>query len=275
METAGFQEGDSPHVQLAYRVVGFTGILAPSVMPVQDNSHESLWAYWNFLIVAAAERLMRSQLVLMENGYEPEAHLPARSLLDLHATQAYMRADISRVTKLILQVPAGKGRLLEMLRKMNLIESSEYESALALNREERTGLTSLFGQISKKAYNDYRPFGISAKKRFEKAGLDWLYDSFFTVCSDYVHMGARALDLFADSSEKGVRLTKEPNVNVGILVIATQILLRIDYMADEAMKTGKSAQIDEMATAWWESNKAKGLELADFLRMMKEPLGRS
>lgn len=128
--------------------------------------------------------------------------------------------------------------------------------------EEQRKLAEELGEPSPGIYEAIRPFNKSARERIEEAGMAWHYDLFYGTASDVVHMSAKAIDWLMDWDENRLNLRVGPDTGgVGVLTVATELMLRLLYKADEALESNHEREIDELAEEYWRINRKKGLEL--------------
>jgi hypothetical protein len=265
-----FRTEQAPSAQLADMILGFSHSFPKDV--TVDVSVEGLWRFWNVAISTAAHRLYRVILLLTESGYEHEAHLPSRTLLELYGNQVYMRADKSRARDFLHQVTGSKAKILEMMKDKNLIDDEQYEDARRTHEGERTWFEDTFGESDPEIIKKFTPFGVGIKDRLKVGGVEWLYETFFGPASDHTHMNARALELYVDSEPEGMVVHKDPEPSSGgALSVATQMMLRIFYVVDEALEQGQSDVLDGLTKEYWKLHARKGLtfeHLRDNMRLV-------
>jgi hypothetical protein len=85
--------------------------------------------------------------------------------------------------------------------------------------------------------NDFRPFAMKVKQRFEAAGIVPHYEVLYLVASDYAHMNGRAVHHYLERDYPDTAAE-------GSLAITSEFLIRSLRMANEKLDAGLEAQID-------------------------------
>lgn len=258
--------------ELADKVADFAAGYPEYVSYGEGENAEKAFKYWNAGFVAAGHRLMRGVMILADHGQAHEAELLVRPMVELVGNQAYMASDPNRAVDFLHQATDTKKKLAERTKDYGLMSEEEWPDVLAGLEGEASGLTEAVGGPSLEYTKDLRPFGKSAKARITGAGLTWHYDLLYFTASDITHMGAMSVDwnLEYDDEKKAImKRGVRPDGAPGVVTLATEMMLRLLYVAETALEEGVMEQLDALAHEYWLINAKKGLEekvLISYLR---------
>jgi hypothetical protein len=249
--------------ELADKVAQFAAGYPEYVSYGDGDNAEAAFKYWNAGFVAAGHRLMRGVMILADHGQAHEAELLVRPMVELVGNQTYMAREPERAVDFLHQLTETKKKLAERTKDYGLTSEEEWPEVIAGLESEAFGLTETVGGPSLEFTNDLRPFGKSAKDRITEAGLTWHYDLLYFTASDITHMGAMSVDWnfkFDDEksaiTKRGVSADGAP----GVVTLATEMMLRILYVAESSLEEGVAGQLDALAHEYWLINAKKGLE---------------
>jgi hypothetical protein len=248
---------------LADKVADFAAGYPEYVSYDEGENAERACQYWNAGFVAAGHRLMRGVMILADHGQAHEAELLVRPMVELVGNQTYMAKDPKRAVDFLHQATATKMKLAERTKDYGLTTEEEWPDVVAGLESEASGLTEVVGGPSLEYTNDLRPFGKSAKDRITDAGLTWHYDLLYFTASDITHMGAMSVDWNFEFDDEKKAITKRgvrPNGAPGVVTLATEMMLRILYVAESALEEGVVETLNALAHEYWCINAKKGLE---------------
>jgi uncharacterized protein DUF5677 len=210
--------------------------------PVPQSDWQNIWWWWNLGFVRAAERLTRSIVLLSDNGFDDEASGPLRSLLELVANQGYMAEEPqTRAPEFIAADLNDRDRGIRGLRRLGAFSEEALNDIAATAAKVRDEWEPVLKDVED--VDNVRPFGRKAEIRIRAAGMSWHYQGLYTISSDYVHMGARAVTDYL-AADQGERVRRNTGSKV---IIAAEILLRCLYFADLALERGRRDFLDGYA----------------------------
>lgn len=249
--------GKSPEVfSLADKILQFLDTYPTHFeYQVDTKNQEMVHKYWNIAFCAAAHRLYRAIEILVEAGLEREAHIQARSLLELAGNQAFMAAEPeTRPIDFVHQVIETKKLLSQAMKQHKLIEDEAFAEMQTRLATESIDIGKTIGESSKSWEKIKRPFDASAYDRIKKGGMHWHYDLLYFYGSDITHMGGLSVEWYLDLDPDTQFLVKRgPDTPaVGVLLVATDIILRVLYAAESVVHEDSLQAIDSLARDYWE-----------------------
>jgi hypothetical protein len=153
--------------------------------------------------------LARSIVLLSDNGFDDEASGPLRCLPELIANQGYMAEEPqTRAPEFMAADLNNRDRGVRGLRQLGAFSEETLSDIAATVAKVRDEWAPVLKDVED--VDDIRPFGKKAEIRIRAAGMSWHYQGLYTISSDYVHMGARAVTDYL-AADQGERVRRTPD----------------------------------------------------------------
>ena len=199
-------------------------------------------AHWN-VAIARASGLVARTLIEMCSRRMTETVLVRRPLMEMYANLAVLNKDPSNAVRFSLEQQVSNEKLFAEMERHGV-------GTVAELAEKASQLDEVKTQLGEHGYGaedfpvGYQPFGMSAKARFQAAGIDdRYYDLLYSTASDYAHMNARAVERVLDH-DFGERDA------MAELAIATDFLLKILTSANDAVGADLGEEIEALKSEY-------------------------